>query len=123
MLDSIIVGFFQVIALFPGISRSGATIVGATSRNMKRETAVNYSFMLYLPISVATMILGVKDLAGASNLSTLALPYTLGMIASMIVTYFSAKWFINVMKKGKLGYFSLYCLIAGILVILFLEQK
>ncbi|HIU40485.1 MAG TPA: UDP pyrophosphate phosphatase [Candidatus Aphodocola excrementigallinarum] len=123
VLDSIIVGFFQVIALFPGISRSGATIVGATSRNMKRETAVNYSFMLYLPISVATMILGVKDLAGASNLSTLALPYTLGMIASMIVTYFSAKWFINVMKKGKLGYFSLYCLIAGILVILFLEQK
>ncbi len=120
ILDSIIIGFFQVIALFPGISRSGATIVGGVSRNLKRETAVNYSFMLYLPISVATMILGVKDLAETSNLNNLILPYSLGFIASMIVTYFSAKWFINIIKKGKLGYFSIYCLIAGILVILFL---
>ncbi len=120
IIDSVIIGFFQVIALFPGISRSGATIVGAMSRNLKRETAVNYSFMLYLPISFATMILGVKDLFETTNFSELFLPYFLGMITSMIITYFSAKWFINIMKKGRLGYFSLYCLIVGILVILFL---
>lgn len=120
ILDSIIVGLFQVVALFPGISRSGATIVGATSRDMKRKTAINYSFMLYLPISLATMLLGVKDLIETPFITSLILPYALAMIASMIVTYFSAKWFINIMKKGKLGYFSLYCLIVGILVILFL---
>lgn len=118
--DAFVVGLFQVVALFPGISRSGSTIVGAMTRNFKRETAVNYSFMLYLPISLATMLLGVKDLIDTPNVSSLALPYTLAMFASMIVTYFSAKWFINVMKKGKLGYFSIYCLIIGILVILFL---
>lgn len=118
--DAIIVGFFQVIALFPGISRSGATIVGAMTRNFKREPAVNYSFMLYLPISVATMLIGVKDLIETPNITSLLLPYLLGMITSMVVTYFSAKWFINVMKKGKLGYFSIYCLIVGTLVILFL---
>lgn len=120
ILDAIVVGLFQVIALFPGISRSGSTIVGAMSRDFKRESAVNYSFMLYLPISVATMALGVKDLISTPNISSLAIPYILGMLASMIVTYFSAKWFINIMKKGKLGYFSVYCLIVGVLVILFL---
>ncbi len=118
--DAIIIGLFQVIALFPGISRSGATVVGAMLRDLKRKTAVNYSFMLYLPISVATMILGVKDLINTPNISGLLIPYLLALITSCIITYFSAKWFINIMKKGKLGYFSLYCLIVGILVILFL---
>ena len=122
LFDGIIIGMFQVIALFPGISRSGSTIVGGMSRGLKRETAVNYSFMLYLPISLATMLLGVKDLIQTPNVSELMFPYLFGMIASCIITYFSAKWFINVMKKGKLGYFSIYCLIVGILVILFLEQ-
>ena len=120
IFDSIIIGLFQVAALFPGISRSGATIVGSMSRDLKRQTAVNYSFMLYLPISLATMALGVKDLIQTPGISSLILPYTLGMIASGVITYFSAKWFINIMKKGKLGYFSIYCLIVGILVILFL---
>lgn len=121
IIDGVIIGLFQVIALFPGISRSGSTIVGGMTRDLKRETAVNYSFMLYLPISVATLALGVKDLIDTPNVSELVLPYLLGMVASMIVTYFSAKWFINIMKKGRLGYFSVYCLIVGILVILFLQ--
>lgn len=120
IIDSIIIGLFQTIALFPGISRSGSTVVGSMVRGLKRDVAVNYSFMLYLPISIATMILGVKDLLETANLSSLILPYTFGMIASAILTYFSAKWFINIMKKGKLIYFSIYCLIVGLLVLLFL---
>lgn len=118
--DAIVIGLFQVIALFPGISRSGSTLVGGMTRDLSRKAAVNYSFMLYLPISVATMLLGVKDLLNTPNISNLIPAYILGMIASMIVTYFSAKWFINIIKEGKLKYFSIYCLIAGILVILFL---
>lgn len=119
--DAIKIGLFQVIALFPGISRSGSTLVGGMLCDLNRETAVNYSFMLYLPISVATMVLGVSDLINSPNLSSLILPYTLGMFASGIVTYFSAKWFLKITKKGKLSYFSIYCLVAGILVILFLK--
>lgn len=120
ILDSIIIGLFQAIALFPGISRSGSTIVGAMNRNLKRDTAINYSFMLYLPISIATLIVGIKDLVNTYNISSLIIPYFFGMIASTIVTYFSAKWFINIMKKGKLIYFSIYCAIVGLLVIIFL---
>lgn len=118
--NALIIGAFQVIALFPGISRSGSTLVGAMTQNLKREAAVNFSFMLYFPISVATMILGVSDLINTPNITNLILPYFLGMIASSIVTYFSTKWFINIVKNGRLKYFSIYCLIVGILVVLFL---
>lgn len=120
IIDAIVIGLFQTIALLPGISRSGATIVGGMQMNLTRKTAVDYSFMLYLPISLATMILGVKDLIQTPNISTLFIPYLLGMIASCIATYFTTKWFINIMKKGKLWYFSIYCLIVGILVIIFM---
>lgn len=119
-LDAIIVGIFQIVALLPGISRSGSTIVGGMVRNLNKETAVNYSFMLYLPISIATMLLGIIDLINTPNISNLIIPYLIGMIVSFIVTYITTKWFISIVKKGKLIYFSLYCLIVGLIVILFI---
>lgn len=118
--DALIVGLFQVIALFPGISRSGSTLVGGMSRNLERETAFKYSFMLYLPISVATMLLGVLDVIENPISNTLIIPYIIGMITAGILTYFSIKWFKDIMQKGKLKYFVYYCLIAGIITILFI---
>lgn len=120
IMDALVIGLFQVIALFPGISRSGSTLVGGMKRNLSRESAFKYSFMLYLPISVATMILGVKDLIESNLSNTLLIPYSLSMIVSLIVTYYSIKWFKGIVEKGKLKYFIYYCLIVGILVILFL---
>lgn len=117
-LDALKIGCFQVVALLPGISRSGATVVGGMKSNLTRETALNYSFMLYIPISVASMVLGVKDLVTAGNIGTLAIPYLVSMIAAGIVTYFAAKLFIDIMKKGKLIYFSIYCFIVGIITFL-----
>ena len=119
-MDALVIGLFQVIALFPGISRSGSTLVGGMSRNLERETAFKYSFMLYLPISVATMLLGVIDLLENPISNTLILPYILGMITAGILTYFSIRWFKNIMEKGKLKYFVYYCLVMGIITILFI---
>ena len=118
--DALFVGLFQVIALFPGISRSGSTLVGGMSRNLERETAFKYSFMLYLPISVATMLLGVLDVIENPISNTLILPYILGMITAGILTYFSIRWFKDIMQKGKLKYFVYYCLVMGIITILFI---
>jgi undecaprenyl-diphosphatase len=117
--NAIIIGLFQVLALFPGISRSGATLVGGMQQGLKREVAFKYSFMLYIPISLATMILGVKDMLESSISSITWFYYILGAIVSGIVTYFSTTWFKDIVKNGKLIYFVLYCLLAGILVILF----
>jgi undecaprenyl-diphosphatase len=117
--DAIIVGLAQAVALIPGISRSGATIVAAMALGMKRETALRYSFLLYIPVSVGGMILGFSDLAADPYLKDLALPYVFAFFASLIASYFSLKWFMNIMAKGNLKYFAIYCFIVGPLVIIF----
>lgn len=118
--DALIVGLFQVVALIPGISRSGSTIVGGMFRNFKRETAFNFSFLLYIPISVATTLLGFKDLFSANlDINTIML-YLSSMIFAFIFTYIGTKWFKNLVKNGKLIYFVYYCLIVGVLILIFL---
>ena len=119
-IDALIIGLFQSVALLPGISRSGATIVGGMFRNLKRDVAFKFSFILYIPISLATMLLGVKDLVETGVSNSLYLTYFIAMIVSGIVTFISLRWFNDIIKKGKLIYFVIYCLIVGSLVILFL---
>lgn len=119
-IDALKIGLFQVVALLPGISRSGATLVGGMFSGLDRETAFKFSFMLYIPITIATMILGVKDVVSTGIETTLLLNYILAAALACIVTFFSAKWFKGIMLKGKLIYFVYYCLIVGTLVILFL---
>lgn len=118
--DSLVVGLTQVVALLPGISRSGSTLIGGLFRKLDRTTALKYSFMLYIPVSVGTTILGFKDLLEMNNIHELVLPYGLGFIASMVVSYFTLRWFMNVVKKGNLKYFSLYTLILGLLILIFM---
>ncbi|MBT2689028.1 undecaprenyl-diphosphate phosphatase [Bacillus sp. ISL-47] len=114
--DAIIVGLAQAVALIPGISRSGATIVAAMGLGMKQETALRFSFLLYIPVSVGGMILGFNDIIKDPNLTDYALPYTLAFFASLVASYFSLKWFMNIMAKGNLKYFAIYCFIVGPLV-------
>lgn len=118
--DALFIGLVQVIALLPGISRSGSTLIAALFRDIKRSDALKYSFMLYIPISLGTMIVGIKDLLESIDLSSILIPYTLGFIASLIVSFFTLKWFMNAVKKGNLLYFSIYCLILGIFVLVLL---
>ena len=118
--DALYVGFMQVFALIPGISRSGITLSSGMFRNLKKEVALKYSFMLYIPISIATMILGMSDFVSSSSFSDLWLSYLLGMIASTIVTYFTFKWFRNILLKDKIKYFVIYCFIAGLIALLVL---
>lgn len=117
--DAIIIGLFQMIALIPGISRSGTVLVACLLCKLNKESALKYTFMLYFPVSVASMILGVKDLITLPNINTLILPYSLGMIASMIVTYFSYKWLSSWVKNGKLWKFSIYCFLLGLFVLFY----
>lgn len=118
--DSIIIGLCQMISIIPGLSRSGATIVGGMFRNLKRDVAFNFSFILYIPISIATSILGIKDLLELSISSSTYTLYIIAAILAGIFTYIFTKWFAKIVKEGKLIYFSIYCLVLGLVVILFL---
>lgn len=117
--DSIIVGFAQAVALIPGISRSGATIVASMGLGMKPETALRFSFLLYIPVSVGGTLLSITDIANDPNLAQLFIPYLGAFIFSFIASYFSLKWFMGIMAKGNLIYFSIYCFIVGAAVLLF----
>jgi len=120
--DALIVGLAQSVALIPGISRSGATIVASMLLGMKQETALRFSFLLYIPVSLGVTILSAKDIVNDPNFSALAIPYLLAFAASLILSYYALRWFMNIMARGNLKYFSYYCFVAGILVIIFLRN-
>ena len=119
-MDAFVIGICQMIAIIPGLSRSGATIVGGMYRKLKRTTAFDFSFILYIPISVATSILGIKDLLATSISSSTWILYLIATILAGIFTYIFTKWFSKIVKEGKLIYFSVYCVILGLIVILFI---
>jgi len=115
--EALTIGCFQILGLFPGISRSGSTIVGGMSQGLKRDTAFKYSFMLYIPMSLAAMVLEITDL----NIdSSLIFYYICSVFISFLVTLLVTKWFRKIVNNGKLIYFSIYCFVVGLLVILFL---
>ena len=103
--DAILIGLLQGVAIIPGISRSGTVLVACLLCGLKRETALKYTFILYFPVSVGTIILGVNDLLQTAELESMFMPYLVGMIAAGIVTYFSYQWLSNWVKKGKLYLF------------------
>ena len=112
--DAIIIGLFQMITIIPGISRSGTVLVACLLCKLKREEALKYTFMLYFPVSLGTMLLKVPDLMNTST--SLLLPYLGGFIAALVVTYFSYIWLSNIVKKGKLWHFSIYCLCLALFI-------
>jgi len=120
IIDSIVIGLTQVIAVIPGISRSGSTLIGGLFRDLDKSTALKYSFMLYIPVSLGTTLLGFKDLLEMNNIHDIILPYGLGFIASFVVSFFTLKWFLGVVKKGNLKYFSIYTLLLGLAILIFM---
>lgn len=118
--DALIVGLGQAVALLPGISRSGATIVTAMLLGMKQETALRFSFLLYIPISLGGALLELPKLASIAWSPTLAIAYTAAFIASFVGTYYALRWFMNIMRHGKLVYFSVYCILLALFVLIFL---
>lgn len=117
--DAIIIGLLQMVALCPGISRSGIVLVGCLLCKLKKETALKYTFMLYFPVSIASMGLGVLDFLENPASSSLLPCYVVGMIFAGIVTYFSYKWLSNIVKKGRLWKFSIYCVCLALFIFIY----
>lgn len=118
--DAVIIGLAQSIALIPGISRSGTTVVTAILLGLNRTTALKFSFLLFIPVSLGITVLSIKDVINELQHDQLFIPYIIAFVISIVTTYFALKWFINIMNKGKLHIFSIYCLIVGIIAIIFL---
>ena len=117
--DAIIVGLAQCVALMPGVSRSGAALVGSMAVGMNQKNALRFVFLLYIPVSLGTALISVGDLVNDPEIMSLAIPYALAFIASIIATYFGLKWLQGVMERGNLAIFTYYCFTLGSLAILY----
>ena len=101
--DALIIGIIQAIALLPGLSRSGMVLVGCLLCKLNRESSLKYTFMLYFPVSLATFVLGVKDVLEVGLSTSMLGYYIIGMIFSFIFTLFTYKILSNIVKRGKYG--------------------
>jgi undecaprenyl-diphosphatase len=114
--EALFLGFIQGLAIIPGISRSGATITAALLIKMDRPVAGRFSFLLSIPSILGALVLELKEPVGDPVFS-----YPMIFIASMVsffVGYIALRILLNVVDKGRLYYFSPYCMAIGGLTIL-----
>lgn len=110
---ALLIGCAQAIAILPGISRSGATIVTGLFIGLKREFVAKFSFLMSLPVIGGAFLLQVKDMSATTFEPSLYLHYSIGLIVSAVFGYFAIKIVMNFVKQGKLDYFSYYCIALG----------
>ncbi len=118
--DAVFVGLGQSVAVLPGISRSGSTLVTALLCGLERETAVRYSFILAIPVILGSSFLGIRHVTIEwileSGLAPLALSFAVSLAASLV----GIIWLIRFLRQGRLYWFAIYCFILGSLSILYL---
>jgi len=117
---AIIIGMAQAIAILPGVSRSGATIATSLLIGVEKEKAARFSFLMVLIPILGASLLEVKDYLEAPELagSISGIALLLGFLAAFISGLLACQWMISIVKKGKLIYFAIYCLIIGVIAIL-----
>lgn len=118
-LDGIITGIFQGIAIIPGISRSGSTILASLFRGLKRQTAIKYSFLLALPAITGATLLEAVDIIRMGEVPGYLSIYLFAAVLAFISGVLSIKIFINFLNKGKFHYFAYYCWVMGTFAILY----
>jgi undecaprenyl-diphosphatase len=113
ILNAILIGISQAIAILPGISRSGATISTSVLLGVDREKAARFSFLMVVPLILGKM---AKDMLSGDLVSDSSniLPLVLGFIAAFITGLIACKWMIRLVKKSQLKYFAYYCFAVGI---------
>jgi undecaprenyl-diphosphatase len=116
-LDGLVVGLFQVFALLPGISRSGATITGGMTRDLERRAAARFSFLMSAPVLFAAGLVSTVDLLQFEDLSLVLPRFIPGFLSAGIVGYLSIGWLLKVLNKQPLYYFSAYCVLMGLITL------
>lgn len=116
-IDSFIIGLAQAFAVLPAVSRSGATIATGMMLGNRKADIAKFSFLMVLVPVIGANIVEMKA-GGFSTEGTSAYVIVIGFVAAFIAGYFACKWMINLVKKGNLLWFAVYCILAGIFSIL-----
>ncbi len=116
-LDAFIIGCSQALAVLPGLSRSGTTIATGLLLGDKRDKIAQFSFFMVIIPILGEALLEIADMGKGESVVGM-LPLVVGFLSSFIVGCIACKWMLNIVKKGKLVWFAVYCLAVGILCIL-----
>lgn len=119
--DSFIIGCAQAVAVLPGLSRSGCTIATGLLLGDRRDQLAQFSFFMVIIPILGEGLLELKDLLSGEVVSEVSVGLTqmaVGFVASFIVGCLACKWMINLVKRGKLVWFAIYCLVMGIVCII-----
>lgn len=116
-----VIGLAQAVAVLPGLSRSGSTIATGLLLGNKKESMAQFSFLMVIPPILGEALLdAMKMVKGEDAFGSIdTLPLVIGFVAAFVSGCLACKWMINIVKRGKLVYFGIYCAIAGLATILF----
>ena len=116
--NAFVIGIAQALAVLPGISRSGATIsTGLMLRNNKDEVTRFAFLMVLVPIIAANVLdLMSGEMSGSNGVGTLQL--LIGFVTAFVSGWIACKWMLKIVRKGKLIWFAVYCLIVGVIAII-----
>jgi undecaprenyl-diphosphatase len=118
-LDGLFIGLMQIIAVFPGASRSGTTISAGLIRNFDRPSAARFAFLMSVPVMLAAGVYESISLFQMPGLAQFLPVLIIGFIAAAVVGWFAVRWFMGYLSKHSLHIFALYCLIIGLICLVF----
>ena len=113
--NAFIVGIVQGIATLPGISRSGSTIAASVFLGFRRTFAVKFSFIMSIPAILGALLLELHGASEVDITGAMMRNYVIGMIVSAVVGYIAIKLMLAIVRQRKFTYFSIYCLIIGVI--------
>ena len=118
--DALVIGIAQAVAVLPGVSRSGSTIATGLMLGNKKEQLAQFSFLMVIPPILGEALLDVmKAVKGEAVLGGIGtIPLLVGFVAAFLSGCLACKWMINIVKRGKLIYFGIYCAVAGAVTII-----
>lgn len=115
-----LIGVAQALAVLPGLSRSGTTIATGLLLGNKKENMAQFSFLMVIPPILGEALLDVmKAVKGEEAFGGIdTLPLVVGFVAAFVSGCIACQWMINIVKRGKLVYFGIYCALAGLVTII-----
>ena len=119
MKDAFIIGLAQAAAVLPGLSRSGSTIATGLLLGNKKERLAQFSFLMVIPPILGEALLDVlKAVKGDEVMGGIGFfPLLVGFVAAFVSGCIACKWMVNIVKRGKLVYFGIYCAIVGAIIV------
>lgn len=118
-VDALIIGIAQAMAVLPGISRSGSTIATGVILGNRREEVAKFSFLMVLIPIIGANLLSIMSQEGNLKTPGNITPLVAGFSAAFVSGLVACKWMVNIVKKGRLIYFAIYCLLVGLIAIIF----